>query len=63
MSDDKIFFKNWHSIIFCFSRYRLGPLGFLSTNDSAISGNAGMKDMVLGLRWVQENIAAFGGQI
>ncbi|KDR12773.1 Esterase FE4 [Zootermopsis nevadensis] len=41
--------------------YRLGPLGFLSTGDSACPGNNGMKDQVAALRWVRDNIAAFGG--
>lgn len=42
-------------------QYRLGTFGFLSTGDDTVSSNNGMKDMVQGLRWVQENIAAFGG--
>lgn len=41
--------------------YRLGILGFLSTEDSAAPGNYAMKDMVLALRWVQNNILNFGG--
>lgn len=40
--------------------YRLGPLGFLSVGKDA-SGNAGIKDQVLALKWVRDNIAAFGG--
>uniref|UniRef100_A0A182SY71 Carboxylic ester hydrolase n=1 Tax=Anopheles maculatus TaxID=74869 RepID=A0A182SY71_9DIPT len=41
--------------------YRLGPLGFLSTEDDVIPGNYGLKDQVTALRWVRENIQSFGG--
>ncbi|XP_049837320.1 cholinesterase 1-like [Schistocerca gregaria] len=41
--------------------YRLGALGFLSLQNDDIPGNAGLKDQVLALQWVQRNIAAFGG--
>lgn len=40
--------------------YRLGALGFLLLPPSA-SGNAGLWDQRLALKWVQENAAAFGG--
>lgn len=42
-------------------QYRLGPLGFFYTGDNTTSGNNGLKDMVHGLRWIQENIEHFGG--
>ncbi|XP_039445061.1 venom carboxylesterase-6-like [Culex pipiens pallens] len=41
--------------------YRLGPLGFLSTEDDVIPGNYGLKDQVTALRWVRSNIEVFGG--
>ncbi|HVW43464.1 MAG TPA: carboxylesterase/lipase family protein [Amycolatopsis sp.] len=46
--------------------HRLGPLGFLHLGELAgdryrDSGNAGMLDIVLALRWVRDNIANFGG--
>jgi hypothetical protein len=41
--------------------YRLGILGFLSTEDDVIPGNFGMKDQVEALKWVQKNIYGFKG--
>ena len=41
--------------------YRLGAFGFLATGHPMYSGNAGLYDQRLALRWVQDNIRAFGG--
>merc|ERR1719220_2686225 len=42
-------------------QYRVGPLGFLCLPDDQIAGNVGLMDQLLALEWVQERIAAFGG--
>ncbi|XP_052584927.1 carboxylesterase 1E-like isoform X1 [Peromyscus californicus insignis] len=42
-------------------QYRLGIWGFLSTGDEHSRGNWGHLDQVAALRWIQNNIANFGG--
>ncbi|XP_020813844.1 uncharacterized protein LOC110188456 [Drosophila serrata] len=51
------------SVVFVTINYRLGALGFLSLKDSSLDvpGNAGLKDQVLALRWISQNIAHFNG--
>ncbi|CAH0600383.1 unnamed protein product [Chrysodeixis includens] len=41
--------------------YRIGIHGFLCLGTEDVPGNAGMKDQVALLRWVQKNIASYGG--
>ncbi|XP_045772634.1 venom carboxylesterase-6-like isoform X1 [Maniola jurtina] len=48
-------------MVFVTLNYRLGPLGFLSTEDEVIPGNAGLKDQALALKWIHDNIMMFGG--
>ena len=41
--------------------YRVGALGFLALESAGIGGNFGIQDILLGLQWIQDNVAAFGG--
>ncbi|CAH2248366.1 jg6188 [Pararge aegeria aegeria] len=41
--------------------YRLDAPGFLCLDTKEVPGNAGMKDQVAALKWVQRNIENFGG--
>jgi len=47
--------------------YRVGQLGFLAhpelseESPNHVSGNYGLLDMIAGLKWIKQNIAAFGG--
>lgn len=50
-----------HDVVLVTGNYRLGPLGFLSTEDQNASGNFGLKDQMVILEWVQQNIQKFGG--
>lgn len=41
--------------------FRLGPFGFMSLGTPEYSGNMALKDQLLALKWVKENIQLFGG--
>ncbi|XP_047108420.1 esterase FE4-like isoform X3 [Schistocerca piceifrons] len=41
--------------------FRLGALGFLSTQDSIIPGNLGLRDQIAALQWIKRNINYFSG--
>lgn len=48
-------------IILVAGNYRIGALGFLSTEDEVAPGNFGFKDQSMILKWVHDNIERFGG--
>uniref|UniRef100_A0A1B6M5R2 Carboxylic ester hydrolase n=1 Tax=Graphocephala atropunctata TaxID=36148 RepID=A0A1B6M5R2_9HEMI len=48
-------------VILVAMNYRLGALGFATLGTKKAPGNLGLTDILLSLRWVQDEIAAFGG--
>ena len=48
-------------IIYVAFNYRLNILGFLNSGDRSAPGNFAIKDMIMALNWVRNNIQAFGG--
>ncbi|XP_041850448.1 acetylcholinesterase-like [Melanotaenia boesemani] len=56
------FLSKSEGVVVVSMNYRLGAFGFLSLPDNKnIRGNAGLLDQRLALKWVANNIAAFGG--
>ncbi|PZC78411.1 hypothetical protein B5X24_HaOG200118 [Helicoverpa armigera] len=50
-----------HDVIIVAINYRVGLYGFLCLDIPELPGNQGLKDQTLALRWIKNNIAAFGG--
>ncbi|XP_075211795.1 esterase E4-like isoform X2 [Lycorma delicatula] len=48
-------------IILVIINYRLDAFGFAATEDAEMPGNYGLKDQVVALQWVHNNIASYGG--
>ncbi|KAL9961301.1 hypothetical protein ACROYT_G030214 [Oculina patagonica] len=49
------------NVIVVAAAYRLGVFGFLSANSDNLRGNYGMMDQIAAMKWVNNNIARFGG--
>lgn len=59
-------FASEGDIVFVSINYRLGPFGFLHMNQIgneaySAAGNCGLLDQVEALKWIKDNISAFGG--
>ena len=58
---------NQRGVLLVTINYRVGALGFLAhpwlagENEDGVSGNYGLMDQIFALKWVRENIEAFGG--
>jgi para-nitrobenzyl esterase len=60
--DDGANFVGTGPAIYVYAAYRLGIMGFLADASlGAHSGDFGLQDQQAALRWVKDNIAAFGG--
>lgn len=62
---DGQYFAANNGVVLVTTNYRLGPFGFFShpalAEEGEPVGNQGLRDQQMALQWVQENIAAFGG--
>lgn len=64
-------FEGWgfasRGVVLVTINYRLGIFGYMAhpqlsaENEKGVSGNYGLLDQIAALRWIKENIAAFGG--
>lgn len=56
-----------HGAVLVTVQHRLGPIGYMAhpalsaESPNGVSGNYGQLDLIAALKWVQRNIAAFGG--
>ncbi|XP_013167377.1 PREDICTED: juvenile hormone esterase-like [Papilio xuthus] len=50
-----------NNVVIVTINYRLGVFGFLSLDIPEVAGNMGLKDIVIALEWVNQNIVYFNG--
>lgn len=65
--DPTVMVRNSKKPIICVTiQYRVNIMGFIASedlrDDNDLVGNYGLRDQLLGLKWVKRNIAEFGGQ-
>ncbi|CAL4062041.1 unnamed protein product, partial [Meganyctiphanes norvegica] len=48
-------------VVLILYKSQMSPLCFFSTDDMIVPGNMGLKDQTMALKWVKNNIHAFGG--
>ncbi|GAA5990858.1 hypothetical protein JCM10908_000049 [Rhodotorula pacifica] len=58
---DATAFAASQNVVVVMVQYRLGALGWLKADDFGVAGNFGLKDVVDALKFVNWNIASFGG--
>ncbi|KAJ8704764.1 hypothetical protein PYW08_012084 [Mythimna loreyi] len=51
-----------HDVIVVTFNYRVGAYGFLCVSEPELN-NQGLKDQLLAMKWIKDNIAAFGGDV
>jgi para-nitrobenzyl esterase len=54
-------FARRHGVVVVTFNYRLGALGFLDVPGERPTGALGLHDQIAVLRWIRQNVAAFGG--
>ena len=54
-------FMEQKSVVLVSVNYRLGPLGFLSTETEEAPGNLGLRDQSLALQWIKDEALNFCG--
>ena len=50
-----------YDVVLVSINYRVGPLAFLTLENDVLPGNLGIRDQIVALEWIQENIGYFGG--
>ncbi|XP_037576830.1 acetylcholinesterase-1 [Dermacentor silvarum] len=58
---DGRFLAGLGGVVVAVPNYRVASFGFLNSGTGHVPGNMGLHDLLLALRWLQDNIESFGG--